>query len=148
MLSHRLLIDFKIDLFIKCNSCQGLYYPNQMRGEICLCCVNAALESKRSKKKEARKLRRKEKKKNKKIAKRLNPKFYNSQEWRELRYEALKRYGTACSCCGASRQSVAVMHVDHIKPRSKYPELELDINNLQILCQDCNLGKVNKDEIK
>ena len=39
------------------------------------------------------------------------------------------------------------LHVDHIKPRSKHPELELDINNLQILCKDCNLGKSNTDSI-
>lgn len=39
------------------------------------------------------------------------------------------------------------MHVDHIKPRSKYPELELEFTNLQILCADCNLGKRNHDSI-
>src|SRR5262249_39926358 len=30
---------------------------------------------------------------------------------------------------------------DHIKPRSKFPELELELGNLQVLCADCNLGK-------
>jgi len=29
-------------------------------------------------------------------------------------------------------------HVDHIKPRSKYPLLELDISNMQVLCEQCN----------
>ena len=72
--------------------------------------------------------------------------FYNSKEWRELRYEALKKHGRRCLCCGAMPPDV-VLHVDHIKPRSKYPSLELDINNLQILCKDCNLGKSNKDSI-
>jgi hypothetical protein len=72
--------------------------------------------------------------------------FYRSQEWRKVRYEALKRYGRKCVCCGAEPPYV-VLHVDHIKPRSKHPELELDINNLQILCEDCNLGKSNTDEI-
>jgi hypothetical protein len=38
------------------------------------------------------------------------------------------------------------MHVDHIKPRSKYPDLELSRQNLQVLCEDCNLGKSNKYE--
>lgn len=38
------------------------------------------------------------------------------------------------------------MHVDHIKPRSKYPHLAYDVNNLQVLCQDCNFGKSNHDE--
>ena len=44
--------------------------------------------------------------------------------------------------CGASGKQT-VLHVDHIKPRSKYPELALDPNNLQVLCKDCNLGKSN-----
>lgn len=72
--------------------------------------------------------------------------FYSSKEWRELRYKAFKLHGRSCLCCGASPPDV-VLHVDHIRPRSLYPELELDINNLQILCKDCNLGKSNKDSI-
>jgi len=36
-----------------------------------------------------------------------------------------------------------VIHVDHIKPRSRYPELSLEIENLQVLCEDCNMGKSN-----
>lgn len=68
--------------------------------------------------------------------------FYDSREWRELRYKVIKKHGRSCMACG----SVERIHVDHIKPRSKYPELELDINNLQILCEDCNLGKSNIDE--
>ena len=67
--------------------------------------------------------------------------FYDSRDWQELRYKALKKYGRKCSCCGKTQADGAVLHVDHIKPRSKYPELALDINNLQILCEDCNLGK-------
>ena len=74
--------------------------------------------------------------------------FYMDRPWRELRYQALKKYGRECACCGAHPGGGIVLHVDHIKPRSKYPELELDINNLQILCEDCNLGKSNTDEIQ
>lgn len=83
-------------------------------------------------------------KKSKKVKEKVD--FYRSKAWRDLRYKALKLYGRQCMCCGAKPPSV-VLHVDHIKPRSKYPELELDITNLQILCEDCNLGKSNKDEI-
>lgn len=54
--------------------------------------------------------------------------------------------GARCQCCGASQKDGAVLHVDHIKPRSKYPELEFDVNNLQVLCADCNIGKSNIDE--
>jgi len=38
------------------------------------------------------------------------------------------------------------MHVDHIRPRSKSPSLELDPDNLQVLCKACNLGKSNLDD--
>jgi 5-methylcytosine-specific restriction endonuclease McrA len=38
------------------------------------------------------------------------------------------------------------MHVDHIKPRSKYPALELAEDNLQVLCELCNIGKSNTNE--
>ena len=71
--------------------------------------------------------------------------FYESREWRALRYKALIQHGRQCQCCGAKPPQI-ILHVDHIKPRSIHPELELDIDNLQILCEDCNLGKSNKDD--
>lgn len=73
--------------------------------------------------------------------------FYSSQAWREVRYFVLKRDGRRCVCCGATPDNFVQMHVDHIKPRSLRPDLSLDPNNLQILCLDCNLGKLNKDSI-
>lgn len=70
--------------------------------------------------------------------------FYKSPEWRQLRYRVLERKGNVCVACGSSPKDGSKIHVDHIKPRSIYPELALDINNLQVLCEDCNLGKLNK----
>ena len=70
------------------------------------------------------------------------PTFYESQQWRVLRYKALKLHGAKCQLCGAK----GTLHVDHIKPRSKYPELELRLDNLQVLCEQCNLGKGAWDE--
>jgi 5-methylcytosine-specific restriction endonuclease McrA len=49
--------------------------------------------------------------------------------------------GGRCLCCGASSQDGAVMNVDHIKPRWKFPKLQLTITNLQVLCSRCNVGK-------
>lgn len=72
--------------------------------------------------------------------------FLLTFEWRKLRMQALKKYGPKCMCCGATPATGAVMNVDHIKPRKKHPELALDINNLQILCHDCNHGKGNWDQ--
>lgn len=75
---------------------------------------------------------------------RANDGFYESREWKELRYRVLEKHGTDCQCCGAGRKTGAVVHVDHIKPRSRYPELQLDFDNLQVLCEACNIGKSNK----
>ena len=72
--------------------------------------------------------------------------FYRSDAWRALRYEALKLHGGKCQCCGRGPSDGVALHVDHIKPRSKYPELQLVLSNLQVLCEDCNLGKGARDE--
>jgi 5-methylcytosine-specific restriction endonuclease McrA len=72
--------------------------------------------------------------------------FYTSWEWTTLRYKVLLKYGPKCMCCGASRADGAVIHVDHIKPRKKYPDLALDFNNMQVLCAACNKGKGAWDE--
>lgn len=73
--------------------------------------------------------------------------FYDSEAWRSLRYQILRRDGGRCVLCGVTAADGATLHVDHIKPRSLFPELELEITNLQVLCSDCNLGKSNTDQI-
>lgn len=70
--------------------------------------------------------------------------FYNSRAWKILRYQALEKHGNNCQCCGVKAGDGVVLHVDHIKPKSTHPELALDLDNLQILCADCNLGKINQ----
>lgn len=70
--------------------------------------------------------------------------FYRSMEWRQLRYLALRNSG-GCNCCGAKASDGVKLHVDHIKPRSKYPELALSLDNIQVLCEDCNIGKGSWD---
>lgn len=59
-----------------------------------------------------------------------------------LRADILRRDGYRCRMCGTSVQHGAVLHVDHVIPVSRggltVPE------NLQILCQACNLGKSNR----
>lgn len=69
--------------------------------------------------------------------------FYSTFAWRQLRWDVLRHSNGRCAMCNASKESGVVIHVDHIKPRSKYPGLELVKENLQILCEDCNIGKSN-----
>jgi len=74
--------------------------------------------------------------------------FYQSEAWREARYKALRHSDGRCQLCGRSKRADGViLHVDHIKPRSRFPELALDVANLQVLCEDCNLGKGNSDTV-
>lgn len=70
-------------------------------------------------------------------------KFYQSFEWRRLRFSILKKYDRRCMCCGTIEGKI---HVDHIKPLRKNWHLRLDPTNLQVLCAECNHGKGNWDE--
>lgn len=77
-----------------------------------------------------------------KYEKGMKSEFYSTKEWRDLRWQVIEKAKGCCSVCGRNNKTHGViMHVDHIKPRSKFPELELDSNNLQLLCEECNLGK-------
>lgn len=71
--------------------------------------------------------------------------FLECYAWRRLRMIALKYYGTKCMCCGATPENGAEVNVDHIKPRKIFPQLALSLDNLQVLCHDCNHGKGNWD---
>lgn len=69
--------------------------------------------------------------------------FYTTKVWKELRYKAIVQYGRTCMACGSTDGPI---QVDHIKPRSLHPDLALELDNLQILCADCNIGKSNLDD--
>lgn len=71
--------------------------------------------------------------------------FYRTQAWRSLRVEVLNDSNSRCCLCGNSADNGMIMHVDHIKPRSLFPELALDKENLQVLCEDCNMGKMTRE---
>ena len=70
--------------------------------------------------------------------------FYSTVEWKTLRKQVLSHYGNACMKCGLENDSNCV---DHIEPRSIHKELELEFNNLQVLCNICNLVKSNRNSI-
>lgn len=74
--------------------------------------------------------------------------FYHSGTWKKLRYQVLLESNGCCKLCGrSSREHGVILHVDHIKPRSRYPNLSLVKSNLQVLCADCNFGKRNHDTV-
>lgn len=61
-----------------------------------------------------------------------------------LRYKVLSRDKFKCVRCGSNPAAnpKCLLHVDHIIPFSKGGKTAL--NNLQTLCEDCNLGKGNR----
>ncbi len=71
-----------------------------------------------------------------------DPNFYRSSEWRALRIEVFKAWGRNCLKCG---ENIEPMTIDHVYPRSKFPELELEFMNCQPMCSPCNLKKSNTD---
>jgi 5-methylcytosine-specific restriction protein A len=74
-------------------------------------------------------------------------KFYNSWEWKRVRYDfILKNKKRKCSCCNASAASGERMIVAHIKPIRKYWHLRADPNNVMWLCDSCNRGMGSRDE--
>lgn len=60
----------------------------------------------------------------------------------KIRFEIFKRDSFKCQYCGRAAPEV-VLHVDHIKPVAKGGENE--ITNLITACQDCNLGKKDRE---
>ena len=48
-----------------------------------------------------------------------------------------------CQICGL--RDPEIMEVDHIKQRSKFPELALELNNLVTLCPNCHRRKTNRE---
>jgi diadenosine tetraphosphate (Ap4A) HIT family hydrolase len=60
------------------------------------------------------------------------------------RLTLLARAKGRCEACGATKDD-RPLHIDHIKPRSKGGTNAIE--NLQVLCDKCNLAKSNKVEI-
>ena len=92
----------------------------------------------------AKKKKESDKSKKKGVVRAKKQKFYDSWEWKALRFRALKDYGSKCQLCGATSKTDKIC-VDHIKPISLFWELRLDFENLQVLCDNCNKGKSNTD---
>jgi len=73
--------------------------------------------------------------------------FYSSPEWAIIRKQVIDEEGYICALCGKKIRKQGDITVDHIKPRSKYPDLALERQNLQVLCRKCNSSKRDEDWI-
>jgi len=69
--------------------------------------------------------------------------FTQTEKWKEVRRQAVEKYGTTCAKCGRPQSPGYPVNIDHIKPRKFYPHLAYDLDNLQPLCGPCNKEKGN-----
>ncbi len=73
-----------------------------------------------------------------------NDPFYTSAAWRAVREQALLRDHYLCQKCLKKVEAGRMIRphdatmVHHKKPRQLYPELELDLDNLESLCDSCH----------
>ena len=70
----------------------------------------------------------------------LKKELFESEDWKFLRSYALRRGKYTCQHC---RATGVRMHVDHKIPITVDWSRRLDLLNLQVLCEDCNVGKSN-----
>lgn len=63
----------------------------------------------------------------------------------DIKNEIRREHGMICAGCGCKIRFTIQRHVDHIKPKKLYPELEFLYTNLQVLCRPCNAHKSSYD---
>jgi hypothetical protein len=62
----------------------------------------------------------------------LSHQFLDSREWLWVRRRALERADYRCESPGCTEREF--LEVNHVRPRKYYPELSLDLGNLEVLC--------------
>lgn len=60
-----------------------------------------------------------------------------SNQWRKIRNQHIASF-PYCALCGAETRLLKPLEVHHIRPFHLHPELELDTNNLVVLCRNCH----------
>lgn len=79
--------------------------------------------------------------------------FYLTKAWRELREVALARDNYLCQRCFKKKNKlISADMVHHIKPRLRFPDLALVLENLISLCWGCHnivepRGKVDPGQV-
>ena len=71
----------------------------------------------------------------------LDDNFYSSTAWRTLREIKLNEYNSMCQRCLVKENKIVTTKLEahHIVARSVNKSLELDPNNVVIVCKTCNL---------
>ncbi len=74
--------------------------------------------------------------------------FYLCHAWRTTVYHFLKkRKNRVCTQCHIGPRHPKELRVTHIKSRFLYPELSLDVKNLQCVCNNCMSRNKRESEL-
>ena len=64
--------------------------------------------------------------------------FYHKPAWRKLRLLALQRDHYLCQACLRGGKITPATEVHHIRELEDFPELGLELSNLESLCWNCH----------
>ena len=70
--------------------------------------------------------------------------IWNRYRHNEVKQELQKMYGELCCYCEQRIGHVAFGNIEHRQPKSVFPELTFDWNNLHLACPVCNTAKKDK----
>lgn len=70
--------------------------------------------------------------------------FYDTKEWRTLRYQVLLDCGFICEVCNKSEATIG----DHIVPTKVRWDLRLERDNIQGVCVECHNKKTTQDKFE
>jgi len=68
----------------------------------------------------------------------------NRINFRKLKPELLEKFNRQCVYCGVKLYEPIMANISHFYPKSKYPDLALNTDNLLISCKACYLKKSDK----
>ncbi len=64
--------------------------------------------------------------------------WYGKGSWKRARMQALNRDHWLCQECLRQGRVRTAKEVHHLKPLELYPELGLELSNLESLCRECH----------
>jgi 5-methylcytosine-specific restriction endonuclease McrA len=72
--------------------------------------------------------------------------FYNTKQWGQLAERKRKAERNECERCRAKGKHSQAKAVHHKKYLRLHPELALDYDNLELLCDDCHYDEHHRKE--
>ena len=73
--------------------------------------------------------------------------FWSGRGKETLKRELIKMMGSCCCYC-ENHVRFSAAHIEHRLPKSKFPDLTFDYNNLHYSCSVCNTKKLDKHDEK